>query len=149
ILVTAIEAEPGSKFSINYLTRLKAMNMLQNSFGVADQGKDTGMLTLTMTGDNPQQITKILDSISQNYLAQNVERQAAQDAKSLDFLNEQLPKVRNDLDQAEDKLNAYRKQRDSVDLTMEAKSVLDQIVNVDNQLNEITFREAEISQLYT
>ncbi|HBK2431569.1 TPA: tyrosine-protein kinase, partial [Escherichia coli] len=25
----------------------------------------------------------------------------------------------------------------------------DQIVNVDNQLNEITFREAEISQLYT
>ena len=25
-------------------------------------------------------------------------------------------------DQAEDKLNAYRKQRDSVDLTMEAKS---------------------------
>ncbi|MCJ9548360.1 polysaccharide biosynthesis tyrosine autokinase [Klebsiella quasipneumoniae] len=149
ILVTAIEADPGSKFTINYLTRLKAMNMLQNSFGVADQGKDTGMLTLTMTGDNPQQITKILDSISQNYLAQNVERQAAQDAKSLDFLNEQLPKVRNDLDQAEDKLNAYRKQRDSVDLTMEAKSVLDQIVNVDNQLNEITFREAEISQLYT
>lgn len=32
---------------------------------------------------------------------------------------------------------------------MEAKSVLDQIVNVDNQLNELTFKEAEISQLYT
>ncbi|PPK19073.1 tyrosine-protein kinase, partial [Klebsiella pneumoniae] len=54
-----------------------------------------------------------------------------------------------DLDNAENKLNSYRKQRDSVDLSMEAKSVLDQIVNVDNQLNEITFREAEISQLYT
>ena len=74
---------------------------------------------------------------------------AAQDAKSLEFLNEQLPKVRTDLDAAEDKLNSYRKQKDSVDLTMEAKSVLDQIVNVDNQLNELTFREAEISQLYT
>lgn len=32
---------------------------------------------------------------------------------------------------------------------MEAKSVLDQIVNVDNQLNELTFKESEISQLYT
>jgi len=32
---------------------------------------------------------------------------------------------------------------------MEAKSVLDQIVNADNQLNQLTFREAEISQLYT
>ncbi|HCD6777482.1 TPA: tyrosine-protein kinase, partial [Klebsiella pneumoniae] len=80
---------------------------------------------------------------------QNVERQAAQDAKSLEFLNQQLPKVRNDLDIAEDKLNNYRKQRDSVDLTMEAKTVLDQIVNVDNQINELTFKEAEISQLYT
>ncbi|RRC62537.1 GNVR domain-containing protein, partial [Escherichia coli] len=74
---------------------------------------------------------------------------AAQDAKSLDFLNEQLPKVRTELDIAESKLNEYRKQKDSVDLSMEAKSVLDQIVNVDNQLNELTFREAEISQLYT
>ncbi|PLM60657.1 tyrosine-protein kinase, partial [Klebsiella pneumoniae] len=45
-------------------------------------------------------------------------------------------------------LNAYRRQKDSVDLSLEAKSVLDQIVNVDNQLNELTFKEAEISQLY-
>lgn len=27
--------------------------------------------------------------------------------------------------------------------------MLEQIVNVDNQLNELTFRESEISQLYT
>ncbi|HDK9829358.1 TPA: tyrosine-protein kinase, partial [Klebsiella pneumoniae] len=74
---------------------------------------------------------------------------AAQDAKSLEFLNKQLPQVRSDLDIAEDKLNQYRRKNDSVDLSLEAKSVLDQIVNVDNQLNELTFRESEISQLYT
>ncbi len=107
------------------------------------------MLTLTLTGPKPKQISEVLNNISENYLEQNVARQAAQDAKSLDFLNKQLPIVRTDLDNAENKLNSYRKQRDSVDLSMEAKSVLDQIVNVDNQLNEITFREAEISQLYT
>ncbi|NEN67857.1 tyrosine-protein kinase, partial [Escherichia coli] len=114
-----------------------------------EQGKDTGILSLTLTGENPKLIATILNDISENYLAQNIARQAAQDAKSLDFLNEQLPKVRTELDIAESKLNEYRKQKDSVDLSMEAKSVLDQIVNVDNQLNELTFREAEISQLYT
>jgi tyrosine-protein kinase Etk/Wzc len=31
-------------------------------------------------------LEKILNSISNNYLAQNVARQAAQDAKSLEFL---------------------------------------------------------------
>ncbi|MDE9031662.1 polysaccharide biosynthesis tyrosine autokinase, partial [Klebsiella pneumoniae] len=89
------------------------------------------------------------DSISNNYLSQNIARQAAQDAKSLEFLSNQLPKVRNDLDVAEDKLNEYRRKNDSVDLSLEAKSVLEQIVNVDNQLNDLTFRESEISQLYT
>lgn len=149
LLVSEIDAHPGDKFTVTQLTRLKAITNLQEFFNVTDQGKDTGMLNLMLTGDNSVMISRILDSISHNYLAQNIARQAAQDAKSLDFLNKQLPKVRGELDIAEDKLNTYRKQKDSVDLNMEAKSVLDQIVNVDNQLNELTFREAEISQLYT
>ncbi|HIG2205874.1 TPA: polysaccharide biosynthesis tyrosine autokinase [Klebsiella pneumoniae] len=147
--VDAIDAIPNTQFIITYVSRLKAITDLQEKLAVNDQGKDTGILTISMTGDNPQLIEKIVDSISENYLAQNIARQAAQDAKSLDFLSKQLPQVRSDLDQAEDKLNQYRRQSDSVDLSLEAKSVLDQIVNVDNQLNELTFRESEISQLYT
>ncbi|HIF5761265.1 TPA: polysaccharide biosynthesis tyrosine autokinase [Raoultella ornithinolytica] len=147
--IDEIDAKPGTEFTISYVTKLKAITDLQNLFTVVDEGKDTGMLTLSLTGDDSDLIVKIIDSISNNYLAQNISRQAAQDAKSLDFLNIQLPKVRADLDLAEDKLNQYRRQKDSVDLSLEAKSVLEQIVNVDNQLNELTFRESEISQLYT
>ncbi|HBY0419144.1 TPA: polysaccharide biosynthesis tyrosine autokinase [Klebsiella variicola] len=147
--VDEINAKAGTEFSIAYVSRLKAVADLQDDIVVADQGKDTGMLTLSLTGDNPVLIERIVNSISENYLAQNIARQAAQDAKSLDFLSKQLPQVRSDLDNAEDKLNQYRRKSDSVDLSLEAKSVLDQIVNVDNQLNEITFRESEISQLYT
>lgn len=149
LLIDSIDAEPDTKFQITYLSKLKAINNLLKNFSVADQGRDTGILNLTLTGDDPENIAKILDSISNNYLTQNIERQAAQDAKSLEFLNVQLPKVRSDLDLAENKLNEYRRTKDTVDLSMEAKSVLDQIVNVDSQLNELTFREAEISQLYT
>ncbi|HDK5794878.1 TPA: polysaccharide biosynthesis tyrosine autokinase, partial [Klebsiella pneumoniae] len=147
--VSEISAKPGSRFTVKYEDRLKAISDLQDVFTVADQGKDTGILTLSLTGDNPILIRKIVDSIAQNYLSQNIARQAAQDEKSLEFLNIQLPKVRKDLDIAEDTLNQYRRQKDSVDLSLEAKSVLEQIVNVDNQLNELTFRESEISQLYT
>lgn len=147
--IESMDSQPGVSFSISYISKLKAIADLQNTFTVADLGKDTGMLNLSLMGDNPEKIRNIVDSISHNYLSQNIARQAAQDAKSLDFLNAQLPKVRSELDVAEDKLNQYRRQKDSVDLSLEAKSVLEQIVNVDNQLNELTFRESEISQLYT
>ncbi|MFL7749764.1 polysaccharide biosynthesis tyrosine autokinase [Raoultella ornithinolytica] len=147
--IDAINATPGTVFNVSYVSRLKVITDLQDQLSVTDQGKDTGMLMLSLTGDDPVLIKKIVDSVSNNYLAQNVARQAAQDAKSLDFLNNQLPQVRSDLDMAEDKLNQFRRQNDSVDLSLEAKSVLEQIVNVDNQLNGLTFRESEISQLYT
>ncbi|UMI31400.1 polysaccharide biosynthesis tyrosine autokinase [Klebsiella pneumoniae] len=149
IKVDKMDAKPGSEYNIYYESRLKAISDLQNTLSVADQGKDTGMLTISLTGEDPSIIERIVESISDNYLAQNIARQAAQDAKILEFLNKQLPQVRSDLDIAEDKLNQYRRKNDSVDLSLEAKSVLDQIVNVDNQLNELTFRESEISQLYT
>lgn len=149
LLIEDIDAKNGTTFKVSYKTKLNAITDIQNVFTVLDQGKDTGMLNLVLLDDNPVMASNILESISQNYLAQNVARQAAQNAKSLEFLAQKLPKVRNDLDIAEGKLNTYRKQQDSVDLSMEAKSVLAQIVNVDNQLNQLTFKEAEISQLYT
>lgn len=149
IKIDNIDAKRGTRFKISYVPRLMAITDIQKKLSIVDQGKDTGILILSFTGDDSELTKKILDSISNNYLAQNIARQAAQDEKSLDFLSQQLPKVRSDLDSAEDKLNNYRRLNDSVDLSLEAKSVLDQIVNVDNQLNGLTFRESEISQLYT
>lgn len=148
LLILEIDAKPGSQFTLTRVPYLQAITDLQTVFSVSEQGKNTGMLNLQLTGTNPQQIEAVLKNISDNYLAQNINRQAAQDAKSLEFLDTQLPKIRGELEIAEDKLNEYRKQKDSVDLNLEAKSVLEQIVNVDNQLNELTFREAEVSQLY-
>lgn len=147
--VDKIEAVENTDFKISYITHLEAITNLQQVFTAADQGKDTGMLNLTLTDANPESAQIELSSISENYLAQNIARQAAQDSKSLNFLEQQLPQVRGQLDDAENKLSAYRKQSDSVDLNLQARSALDQIVNVDNQLNQLTFREAEVSQLYT
>jgi len=148
IKISNIDAKPGTEFVVTQYSELAAINNLQQNFTVSEKSKDSGMLGLTMSGDDPVLIEKILNSISDNYLQQNISRQAAQDSKSLEFLQKKMPEVRNELDEAENKLNAYRKKSDSVDLNLEAKSVLEQVVNVDNQINGLTFREAEISQLY-
>ncbi|HBT5596488.1 TPA: tyrosine-protein kinase, partial [Klebsiella pneumoniae] len=112
--IDSISAPEGTEFILTYATRLKAITDLQKVFSVSDQGKDTGILTLSLLGSNPELIKEIINSISKNYLDQNISRQAAQDAKSLEFLDAQLPKVRSELDIAEDKLNAYRRKSDSV-----------------------------------
>lgn len=149
LLVSAISAKPGTVFGVVKLTNLAATVQLLDDLTVEDKGKDTGVLALTLTGNDPIQIRRIVESISNNYLMQNVERKSEEAAKSLAFLKEQLPQVRESLNTAEDKLNSFRQANDSVDLSLEAKSVLDTIVGVEAQLNELTFKEAEISKLYT
>ncbi|WP_323639657.1 tyrosine-protein kinase Wzc [Pectobacterium polonicum] len=149
LLVSDIAAETGTVFRIKKLNQLTAINDLLDNFSVADKGKDTGVLALSLEGEDPALTTKILSSISQNYLQQNVERKSEEAGKSLEFLKEQLPNVRNSLNEAENKLNQFRQQNESVDLSLEAKAVLDTTVAVEAQLNELTFKEAEISKLYT
>ncbi|NPE54460.1 tyrosine-protein kinase Wzc [Dickeya dadantii] len=149
LLVSDIDAVPGTVFVVTKKNELSAINDVLNNLTVADKGKDTGILDLTLTGEDPILINKILNSISQNYLEQNVERKSEEAGKSLVFLQQQLPVVRAALEDSENKLNKFRQQNDSVDLSLEAKSVLDTMVDVESQLNQLTFREAEISKLYT
>lgn len=149
LLVSDIVAEPGTVFRIKKLNQLTAINGLLDNFSVADKGKDTGVLALSLEGEDPVLTAKILSGISQNYLQQNVERKSEEAGKSLEFLKEQLPNVRSSLNEAENKLNQFRQQNESVDLSLEAKAVLDTTVAVEAQLNELTFKEAEISKLYT
>jgi tyrosine-protein kinase Etk/Wzc len=149
ILVNDIDADIGDSFTIIKESELEVRNDILKSLSIEDAGKDTGVLSLTFLGSDPILIKKILRSITDNYLQQNIERKSEEAGKSLAFLTDQLPKVKTTLLESERKLNNFRQKNDSVDLTLEAKSVLDTMVAVDSQLNELTFKEAEISKLYT
>lgn len=149
LLISDVNAKQGTEFYLTKKPRLVAINDLSESLSVQDKGKDTGVLSLSLIGYDPLLVEKSLASITENYLLQNIERKSEEAGKSLSFLKEQLPAVRQSLDNAENKLNQFRQKNDSVDLSLEAKSVLDSVVSVETQLNELTFKEAEISKLYT
>lgn len=149
LLVNEIAAPVGTTFEVTKQEKLTSINKLLENFSVSDLSKDSGMLQLSYKGESAKQATRILNSISNNYLQQNVGRKSEEAAKSLDFLKEQLPLVRAKLNEAESRLNQFRQKNESVDLSLEAKSVLDNTVALETQINELTFKEAEISKLYT
>lgn len=149
LLISSINAEPGTEFLLSKTSELIVISNLLDQISITDKGKDIGILSLTLTGSDPVKIKRILEVITRTYLEQNIERKSEEAAKSLIFLEKKLPDVSTSLDAAESKLNKFRQENDSIDLTLEAKSVLDTLVQLDAQLNELTFREAEISKLYT
>ncbi|MBY3790474.1 polysaccharide biosynthesis tyrosine autokinase [Photobacterium carnosum] len=149
LFVTQLIGADGKTFSLSKISRLDAIQSLQQSLTIAEQGKQTGILQLSITGENRARIKNILDDISQTYFLQNVARNSAEAENSLVFLKQHLPKIKQQLTAAEDKLNSYRQANESVDLGLEAKTTLDTMVSLEAQLNQLTFKESDISQLYT
>ncbi|GHA38805.1 polysaccharide biosynthesis tyrosine autokinase [Photobacterium aphoticum] len=149
LLITSIQAIDGSRFTIQKHKPLDAIQTLQQNLSIAERGKQTGILKLSYTGEDRQAIEAILNDISHNYFMQNVARNSAEAENSLTFLRTHLPDIKTELTKSEDLLNQFRQQNESIDLGLEAKSTLDVMVNIEAQLNELTFKESEISQRFT
>ena len=149
LFVAGFESHNGFEFSIAKQSRLEAIEWLKKSLSLSEQGKQTGILKLSFEGENKQQITEILNHISQIYFLQNVKRNSAEAEKSLAFLESHLPGIKSELTGYEDTLNNYRQKNESIDLGLEAQSTLKVMVELEAQLNELTFKESEISQRFT
>ena len=149
LFVSGFESHNDFEFSIGKRSRLEAIGWLKSSLSLSEQGKQTGILKLSFEGENKQQISEILNHISQIYFLQNVKRNSAEAEKSLSFLESHLPGIKSELTDYEDILNNYRQENESIDLGLEAQSTLKVMVELEAQLNELTFKESEISQRFT
>lgn len=149
LFVTELRSDNDQEFTIGQRSRLEAIEWLKQNLAISERGKQTGILQLSFEGENRQQISAILNHISQTYFLQNVARNSAEAEKSLTFLKGHLPDIKNTLTTAEDTLNRFRQDNESIDLGLEAKATLDVMVKLEAQLNELTFKESEISQRFT
>ncbi|WP_272540030.1 polysaccharide biosynthesis tyrosine autokinase [Providencia sp. PROV191] len=149
LLVSSINAEVGQEFTLSKNARYSTIENLRNTLTIAEVGKGTGIINMAIKGADKTENVQILNSIIQNYVDQNTERKKEVTNNTLLFLDEYLPKIKTKLDNYENQLNTFRKKNESIDLSLEAKSALDSALQVEEKLNELTFKEVEIQQLYT
>lgn len=149
LMVKELDAPEQTQFELLQRSRTAVIQELQKELAVSERGRNTGILTLSLQGAHPQKTKVILDSIASSYYRQNVQRRSEEAEKSLEFLDQQVPEIKAELDDAENRLNAYRLQAESVDLSLETKAVLDQLVVLESQLSELQLKEAEVGRLFT
>lgn len=152
VSVTELTAAPGAEFILTKLQRSSAIGRLKSHLSVSEVGggsSGTGMLRLTLTGENRAEIRRSLNAVTETFLTQNVERQSAQAEQSLEFLEEQAPELRAQLSEAENSLNEYRVESDSVDLNSESQAAITRYIELEQRLNELEFQEAELAQRFT
>ncbi|MBD8476165.1 polysaccharide biosynthesis tyrosine autokinase [Pseudomonas sp. CFBP 8770] len=144
-----LTARPGTEFRLVKNRLLNTSLDYQQRLRVAESGKDSGIVYLSINDTDPVQANRVLDEVSRLYVRQNVERSSAEAAQRLDFLRSQLPVVRKELEKSEEALHAFQMRTKSVDITLETKALLDQMVAYDAQLSELRLKRTDLDRLYT
>ncbi|MGO2306644.1 MAG: polysaccharide biosynthesis tyrosine autokinase [Providencia sp.] len=149
LLISSFTAKAGEEFTLVKNARYSTIEDLRNTLTIAEVGKGTGIISMAIKGADKAENVTILNSIIQNYVDQNTERKKEVTNNTLTFLDDYLPTIKTKLDNYENQLNDFRKKNESIDLSLEAKAALDTALQVEEKLNELTFKEVEIQQLYT
>ena len=147
--VKTLTANPGMRFGLVRNRDLATISLLQQKIDAIEQGKDSGIIALTYEDADPVLAANLLDQVSNAYLRQNVDRNSAQAANSLQFVKEQLPVVREALEKATAALNVFQTKAHSIDITLQTKALLDQEVAVETSIQQLRLQQADMEQRFT
>lgn len=147
--IGALIGQEGRSFVIRQSSESAAINSLRVNLSVSEKGRQSGIIELQFTDQDPQRAQQILDAIARSYLGQNVARSAAEAESSLGFIESQIPEAERTVIEAEAALNQYRQSQQSVDLALEAQSLLTQVTRLENEIETLKLQEDEIAQRYT
>jgi tyrosine-protein kinase Etk/Wzc len=109
----------------------------------------TGVLNISLTWPDKENLSIILNKIIQIGAEKNIIQSSKNAEMSLEFINQQIPRIKEQLQQAEDALNQYQEAHHIVDIDDEARMVLTQLSTQEQSLQDMTMQRTLLLQSYT
>ena len=151
LFVQDLLARPGTEFTVSKVPRLEVIDRLGQSLRLAEKGRKTGVIRMSMEGPDPRLLVTTLDTLAQAYLRHNVERRSDEAQQTLSFLDSQIPTLRGELLASEAALERHRKRAGGggVDLSASTKATLDRTVDMEKRLSEMKLQRKELLMRFT
>lgn len=149
LFISVLNSRPETNFIISRKSHVDAIEEIMKNFTVGEKGKGTGIIGVTLESASPAMAKQILNEIANIYVRLNVEQKSAEAQNTLEFLDKQLPMIKNQLEAATTALNEYRLQKGSVDLNMETQSVLQSVVKKRTEITLLQQRRDELRRKFT
>ncbi len=142
------EVRKGQTFEVSKKKRLDAIASFRSAFDVKEKGKKTGILEFSYQDIYADRAVEILNEVASSYLRQNVEERNAEAQKTLEFLEQQLPGVKAQMDSSLLNLNTYRNRVGSVDINAETQLVLQRRMKLQQDILSLQQKKQEAIRLF-
>jgi tyrosine-protein kinase Etk/Wzc len=149
LTVASLLARDGTRFDLKRISTQFTVAELQKALELSERTKQSGIIGVRLAGSDPEQITTTLNTITSLYVQRNVDSKSAQAQQMLNFLGDQLPQLRAELDKSEARYNAFRATSGALDLDVQGKLLLQSVVEAKTRLLELQQQRADLVQRFT
>ncbi|KAF1048060.1 polysaccharide biosynthesis tyrosine autokinase [Xylophilus sp.] len=149
LLVGSLSGLPGAQFALVRQSAQLTLLELQRDLRVVEKGRQSSVIDLSWQHGDRVQLADLLNEVARLYVRLNVDQKTAQAQRALDFLDGELPKLKQQLEQSEEAYNQYRNQNGTVSLDDEARNTLAQNVELQSKLLDATQKRLELTERFT
>lgn len=148
VLVSAMAARPGVRFNVTRQGIQTAVKDVAKHLTVAEQGSQSGILQLKLSGSDVRGTTALLTAVVRADVDLNRNLRSEEAASQIAFLQEQLPIMQNRVDSARRQLGEYQAKHKVLDLSEESQALLDRLSNIDQAITGAALQRAQIQQQF-
>lgn len=113
-----------------------------------EQIEESKILEISYIDADPEKIQFVLDNLEQAYLSYSLEEQRREVKQGIDFVENQLPGLRNRVDELQEKLQKFRQKYNLLDPEKQASILSEKLVDFEEKYFETQAKLQETKSLY-
>lgn len=142
--ISALHALPGAQFLVVRKPALTVVEDLQQALVVAETSKDSSLISVALQGTDAAAIATTLNALGSEYIRQYQQRRARSAQASQALLDSQLPGLKQRMELAEEKLNAFRDQNGTADLAEETRLQVQRLAANEQSLLDLAQKKSDL-----
>jgi len=147
--VDRLSGAPGSRFTLARASTLGTVDRLQNTLVVRETAPQSGVIRVSLEGGDAVLVAGVVNNMAQQFLRQDIASQSSETQHTLAFLEQQLPGLRQQLDDAEQRYSRFRNEHSTVDIGEENRLMLQQAADNKARLLDLQQQRMALLQRFT
>jgi tyrosine-protein kinase Etk/Wzc len=146
--IESFKARPNTVFKLIVYPLESRVEGIQNALTLMESKRGSNIIKASFESYSPENAATTLNAITSAYLQQNIDRRSQEARRSLEFLDQELPRLKSKLQLAEKSLNEFRDQKKTLDVPVEITNILSQATAIEKSRAELILKRGELSLRY-
>ncbi|GFE58651.1 polysaccharide biosynthesis tyrosine autokinase [Geobacter sp. AOG1] len=143
-LLVQVKGKEGDSFQLSQLNFNGTVAGLRSGIKATEVGKKTNIIRIAYSNTDPALARDIVNTLVQSYLDQSIAFKTEEASRTVNFVEEQLTGIKDELGKAESDLQQYKSSAGVVQLDTEAQALINKFSDVEKERAGISIQKKQL-----